>query len=132
MASPELDVATGLSMTLAGTSISSREIEDFTLPACEIDEVPSSHQGTTECLTFIPADLFDGGYFECSVHHMQGYDYFADVGISGACVVTCPSGATVSFTGFIKAYTPRSSTLNGPMLADVRIRVCSDPVIVDA
>ena len=132
MPSDELDVGTGCTVTLAGTGLSARQLEDFTPPAAVVDLLPASHQGSTIALDFIPADLADYGEFAGVLHHWQDYDYFADLKTKASTTVTLPSGATLVFTGLFYKYEPQSVTLNDRLLADFAIRVCSDVTVTAA
>ena len=135
MPSDELDVAVGLTFSMTGTNLNLRKIEDFTPPGGEIEEIPASHQGTTGALFSIPADLPEMGTFEFVVHHQQDYDWIADLGkvtTSNGCVVTLPSGATISFDGWLKAYKPQRAPLNNKMVADVTVKITTKPGIVAA
>ncbi len=135
MASDELDVGVGLTFTMTGTALGARKIEDFTLPGPEVEILPGSHQGTTGALFKIPADLPDYGAFEMVLHHWQDYDYTADIGkvtTGNGCVITSPSGATVSFDGILRSYKPQRTTINDRMLADVMVEITTKPVIVAA
>lgn len=129
---PVPDVAVGLVFGIAGIT-SAWQIEDFTLPGMAGDVISASHQGTTPpYMDFVAADLADGGAFECTVQHDQDYDYWADYGITGACVVTCPSGTLIGFSGIFQSYTPQSATLNEKMLADVVVKLTGAVTVTDA
>lgn len=131
MPSAEVDVATGLTFSLVGTSLSSRKIEDFTLPSGVLEMIQTSHQGTTGGHTYMAADIYEAGSFEFTLQHMQGYDFYADLGVEGAATITTPSGATITFTGILASYTPQNSTLNGKMLADVSVKVDGSVTVTD-
>lgn len=132
MASDELDIATGLTLSMTGTSLSSRKITDYQLPPGRVAIHPASNQDTTGVLDSIAADLIDAGVFRCVLEHQQDYDYYADLKTRNTVTITTPSTATVVFTGIFEAYEPQQSVINEPMHADIEIRVCSQPVITGA
>jgi hypothetical protein len=136
MASPEFDIAVGLSLAATGdlASLASREIEDFTLPAAEGDTIQSSHQGTTAPgpHSYIATDLYDPGSIELTLHHWQDLDYWALIGKSDTLTFTLPSGATIAFTGILTSYTPQGSRLNEQMLADATIKVSGSVTVTAA
>lgn len=135
MPSDELDVAVGLTFSMAGTGLSNRKIEDYTPPGGEVEEIPASHQGTTGALHSIPADLAEMGLWEFVIHHQQDYDWTADLRkktTGNGCVITMPSGATVAFDGWYKSYKPQRAPINGKMVADVAVKITSVPVITAA
>ena len=128
MASPALDIGVGLSFTLVGsTVVDVMPITDFTLPGAEIEVFDSSHQGSTTAKSFIPADLYDCGTFECTVQLKQDADFYAEVGTHGAVVVTLPYGSSsLGFDGILQSFQPQNTTLNEPMYADLVIKVDGD------
>ncbi len=132
MASDEVDIAVGLSIAGFPTVLASRQIVDYTLPACLVDIINKSHQGTTGNHTKMAADLKDGGQLELTVHHFQDYDYWAEVGTEGTCTVTLPSGATLAFTAVYESYTPQNAPLNGKMVADAVLTVSSNVIVTAA
>lgn len=135
MASALVDIAVGLSFTndnIAFGSFSSIEVVDFTLPEAIVELVEVTHQGSTTRKEWVVQDLQDTGAFIAVVHHHQDFDYFADVGKSGALVLTLPSTATMAFTGLFVRYTPQGSTLNDKMVAEMEFKINSAVTVVAA
>lgn len=127
MASPEVDIATGASISFTGLDgLTAREILDFTPPEAMVELENISCQATTGGHKQIAREIHTIGPLILSVHHFQDYDYFADIGTKAACVLTLPSAATVTFTGILVRYTPQQATLNEKMTAEVEIGISND------
>ena len=134
MASPELDISTGVSFTWSEAPLlAARKITDVTLPGAEIDVFDSSEQSTTVAKSFIPADVYDCGTFEFTVQHKQDADYFSEVGAEGELVVSLPSGGLgkLTFNGILQSYKPQNTPFNEPMFADVVVKVSGDVAVVE-
>ena len=127
MASDAVDIATGLSISFTGlANLNNREILDFTLPPAMVEIINASKQSTTGGHFKIPADIKDVEPLVLVLHHWQDYDYFADIGTKAVVTITCPSGATIAFTGILQRYEPQQATLNGKMVAEATIEVSYD------
>lgn len=138
MASPTLDIAVGIDMLTGSWTnvplIASMPITDVKLPGGEIEVHNSSHQGLRgtnahAAQTFIPADLYDCGTFECTVQHKQDDDFYAEIGKTEvAARINLPHNTNcyLTFAAIIQSYQPQNTTLNEPMLADVVVKVNGD------
>lgn len=132
MASPNVDVSTGwtLSLPVSGATF---QVEDPTPPARTVEDVPTSHQGTTTLATYIPSDIGEGGELGLSAHFNPDTDPDDFVGVvETAAVLTSPAGATWTMGGYVKGYTPGTMTLNQKMLTDIVFKVSGDIVVVAA
>lgn len=127
MASDAVDIATGASLSFTGlTNLNNREILDFTLPEAFAELINISNQSTVGGHKQIAANIHTIEPLRLLVHHWQDYDYFADIGTKDTVVFTCPSGATITFTGILQRYAPQDATLNDKMTAEVIIAVSND------
>jgi hypothetical protein len=128
------DIAVGLTYTHVGIA-QTFEIRGYTLPNGEIEVINISHQGTTGAFEKMPADLYDAGEFRFFCAHDQDFDYFSELGTDSGdagAVITCPSGATITFRGIFQSYVPQAAELNGEMLAEVTVAVSKTPVVAGA
>lgn len=146
MPSPALDIAVGIDVIDStfsnATAFVSMPITDVKLPGAEIEVHNSSHQGTRvgtnahAAQTFISADLYDCGTFECTVQHKQDADVYADVGktqegttpirINLPYVTSGTNASFISFFGVMQSYQPQATTLNEPIFADVVVKIDGD------
>jgi hypothetical protein len=127
MASPEVDIATGCSISFTGLAgLNAREILDFKQPAVRALIEDVSNQASTVGHKKIARDLKEFDNLTLVLHHFQDYDYPADVGTKAAITLTLPSGATVAFYGILEEYDPQEATLNEKMVANVSIAVSAD------
>ncbi len=127
MASPEVDIATGASISFTGlANLNAREILDFKQPAVRALIEDISNQASTVGHKKIARDLKEFDTLNLVLHHFQDYDYAADVGTKAVVVLTLPSAATMTFTGILALYDPQEATLNEKMVANVEIEVSAD------
>ena len=102
MASPSVDVATGITIVF-GTSGFSAQILDVTPPGMSRESLETTHQSTMTQKTFMPADLYDSGELGFDIH----FNPDTSPPIGGATetiTITFPSGATWAFSGFMTNY----------------------------
>ena len=127
MPSPEVDIATGASLSFTGlAALNAREILDFTPPEAAVETENISNQSTTGGHGKVAKDIHNIGSLILILHHFQDYDYFADIGTKAAVTMTMPSTATIVFTGILVRYTPQQATLNEKMTAEVEIEISND------
>ncbi len=126
MASPTVDIATGITVVF-GTTGFSMEIMDVGGPSYARDPVEITHQLTVKAKEFTPADLYDGGEFTFSVHYNPDSAIPVDE-VPETITVTWPAGATVVFTGFMTGFDP-TGPLNDKMTADATLKVSGEPAI---
>jgi len=129
MASPSVDIATGITITF-GTSEFTAEILDVTPPGMSREAIETTHQGTTGQKTFMPADLYDSGELGFDIHFNP--DTSPPIGSAAETItITFPSGATWAFTGFMTGYAP-SAPLEDKMTASVTVKVTGAITITPA
>jgi len=119
------DVATGITI-LFGTSGFSAEIIDVTPVRASRDPINTSHQGTTNTHTFMPADLVDPG----SVRFTFAYDPGEEPPIHGATeeiTITHPDDTTQVFNGFMINY-EAEEPLNQKMTGSCELQVADEVV----
>jgi hypothetical protein len=127
MASPEVDIATGCSISFTGlANLNAREILDFKQPAVRALIEDISNQQSTVGHKKIARDLKEFDTLNLVLHHFQDYQYYTDVGTKAVVTLTLPSGATMVFTGILAEYDPQEATLNEKMVANVVIEVSAD------
>lgn len=120
MASPTVDVATGITITF-GTSGFSAELLDLDGPSMTRDAIQTSHQGTTVAHTKTPADLYDPGELTATLHFNPDTALPID-DVAETITINWPSGWDWVFTGFATGYSP-SAPFNDKMTADLTITV---------
>jgi len=129
MASPLVDVATGITVVFTTSSFTA-EIRDIGGPTLTRGSIDTSHQGTTNALTSAPVDLYDPGEMTMSIHFNP--DKTPPVTTAAETVtITWPSGATWAFTGFCTDYGP-TGPFNDKMTADLTIKVGDEITITPA
>ena len=127
MASPEVDIATGCSISFTGlANLNNREILDFKQPAVRALIEDISNQASTVGHKKIARDLKEFDSLNLVLHHFQDYQYYNDVGTKAQVTLTLPSGATMVFYGILEEYDPQDATLNEKMTANVTIAVSAD------
>lgn len=129
MASPTVDIATGITIVF-GTTAFSMEILDVSGPSYARDPVEVTHQGSVDAKEFTPADLYDGGEVSFNVHYNPDSAIPVDEPAEEI-TITWPAGATVVFTGFMTAFEP-TGPLNDKMTADITLKVDGVPAITPA
>ncbi len=129
MASPSVDIATGITIVF-GTTGFSMEILDVSGPSYSRDPVEVTHQGSVDAKEFTPADLYDGGEVTFDVHYNPDDAIIVDEPTESI-TITWPAGATVVFDGFMTGFEP-TGPLNDKMTASVTIKVDGVPAITPA
>jgi len=133
MANP--DPFFGGSLTFATSTVDSVTlgILSGSRSAVTVTDIDTSHIGTSgDNMTFIPADLVDGGTYDFDVMYDPDDDVDALVGVSQTITVTYPvpsgksNGATVAFTGYINSWS-QELPLDDKMTASISIKVATDP-----
>ena len=127
-ASPAVDIGTGITIAF-GTTGFEAQIGDITPPGPEREDVETSHQGTVNAKTFMPADLHDPGALEFEIHYNP--DTYPPINEpEEEIVITWPAGATHTFQGYMNSFKPQAP-LNDKMVATVTFKV-SGEVDIDA
>lgn len=122
MASPAVDVSHGITIVF-GTSGFSGEITDVTPPGTTRDTIDTSHQGTSDFMTFIPSALADNGELTFTVHYNPDTEPpMTESDVAETITITAPSGATWAFSGFMSGYEPDAPHLD-KMTASVTVKV---------
>ena len=129
MASPAVDIATGITIVF-GTTAFSMEILDVSGPSYARDPIEMTHQGSVKAKEFTPADLYDGGEVTFDVHYNPDSAIPVDE-VTEEITVTWPAGATVVFDGFMTGFEP-TGPLNDKMTASATVKVTGEPVITPA
>lgn len=96
-------------------------------------DINTSYSGTTGTnMTFIPADLIDGGSFDFTIAYDPDDDLDAIMGISDTWTVTYPlpsgssNAATVIFTGYLNSIS-NALPIDDRMTLDISIKVANAP-----
>ncbi len=98
--------STGITISMTSTTFE-REILDVTPPGRSVEDIPTSHQGTTGDATYEPAVIAEGNELEFVVH-MEPDDE-VPVGVEDTFTIDYPSsagGAEWSFEGYINNEDP--------------------------
>lgn len=126
MASPNLDISVGFTLTLPNSNLT-MQVVDVTPPEISVESINTSHQGTSNWHTFEPSELRDGGRLSVEVHVNPDQDPETLVGVKEtAIVLTWPSTATWTFAGHVESYAPGSMALDQKMTGTVNIKVSGD------
>jgi len=128
MAADSVDVARGVTIGF-GASGFAAEITDMNWPSSSRESLETSHQGTTNAQTFMPADLFDEGEFSFDIHFNPDSSPPTHLDLEQI-TITGPSGNTWVFDGFATAYAG-AGPLNGIMTGTLTIKV-ADEVSISA
>ena len=127
MPSPQVDVATGMTVVF-GTSAFSAQILDIRPPGAKRGEIDTSHMGTSVNKTFTPEDFVDRGEMEMDIHFNP--DTTPPIAAAAETItITFPAAATWAFTGFVTEYMP-DAPLNNKMTATVKVKVSGAITIV--
>ena len=129
MASPNVDIATGITIVF-GTSGFSAEILDISGPSLARESVETTHQGTIGARTHLPVDLFDAGELSFDIHFNPDTDPPIDQPAE-AVTITWPSGATWAFSAFMTADEP-ATPLEDKMVASITLKISGDITITPA
>ena len=124
MGSPSTDIATGITITF-GTSGFTARMTDISGPSMTREAIDSSHQGTTDSMTFIFADLVDNGEVSFTAHYNPDTDVPINAAEETITIGYPTAGASISFPGGMTAHS-NELPLNGLMTADVTIKVTGD------
>lgn len=105
------------------------EILDISPPNASREAIQTSHMGTTNAHTFVPADLTDWGELNCEI----AFDPrdTPPIGVAADTItITFPNSAasTWAFTGFMTSYEP-SVPLEDRATANVTIKVTGQVTI---
>jgi len=120
MASPNVDIGTGITITFE-TSGFTAQILDVTPPGMSRESIDVTHQGTTGQKIFTPGDLYDPGELSFDIHFNP--DTTPPVGSAAETItIRYPSGSTWQFTGFCTGYAP-SAPLEDKMTGTVTVKV---------
>ena len=117
-----------LSTVVFGTSGFSANLMSISGDTHQRDDVPTSHMGTTNAMTFVPADLYDGGEFQFVIQ----YDGTLSPPVSAAAeLITIDwggagAGNTTTFQGYLKQISGITAELNGLMTATLTIKVADE------
>lgn len=129
MASPTVDISTGITIVF-GTSSFSAQILDVTPPSQSRESIPTSHQGTTTAHTYLPADLVENGELTFTIHFNP--DTVPPIDAAAETVtITWPAGATWAFSGFMTNYEP-DAPFEGKMTGTVTVKVTGDITVTAA
>jgi len=129
MPSDPVDVAVGITIVFADSAFTA-EITDVTPPNPSRDSIETSHQGTVDAKSFMPADLYDSGEASFDFHFNPDTDPPVDQPTE-AITMTFPSGATWVFSGFMTDYAP-DAPLNDKMVGSATLKVTGVIVITPA
>lgn len=122
MASPDVDQSHGITIAFATSSFTA-EITDVTPPGATRETINTSHQGTTDAMTFLPVKLTDNGELSFTCHFNPDTEppiYAADG--NEEITITFPAGAKWVFSGCMTGYEPAAPHLE-KMTADVTVKV---------
>lgn len=123
MASPLVDISVGITIAFASSGFTA-QILDVNPASPTVDDIQTSHQGTTGGHTFVAADLVDNGEMSFDIH----FNPDTTVPVGGAnetITITFPAGATESYDGYIKSATP-AAPLNDKMTSTITVKVSGD------
>lgn len=120
MPSPDVDIATGITIDFATTGFEA-QILDVNGPSLSRDEVEVTHQGTTGAKRFLPVDLYDAGELTFDIHFNPDTNPQIDADPE-VITITWPAGATWVFTGFITGYEP-AGPLNDKMTGSITVKI---------
>lgn len=128
MASPDFDVSVGWTLAISGGLANNGItfiINTPTPPDTTVDDILTSHQGTTTAHTHAPADLLENG--SCTLNVNYEADNIPTVGVEDETfTLTAPDAETQIWTGYIQSYTPDAMELNTKETAVVVIKVSGD------
>ena len=123
----QADVAVGITLTFPVSGFTAEKL-DFDGPEISVEDIATSHQGTTGMMTFDPADLADPGEISFSFHFEPGTN--PPVGVQEtAMVLTWPDSTTWTFAGYMKSY-KGTGQLNQKMTGDATVKV-SGNILID-
>lgn len=117
---------TGNGVTIAfGTSSFTAEIVSFTPPGWSRESIETSHAGTTDAKTFMPADLVDYGELSMTIHFNPDLEPPVDGAAETITITFAGGGATWAFSGFMTAYEPGDADGVGDekIEADITVKV---------
>ena len=124
-ASPDFDVAVGWTLAIEGATTNNGLtfiINGVTWPETTVDDILTSHQGTTEAHTHAPADLLETG--TCTINVNFESDNIPVVGVEDEQFrLTAPDTNYNTFTGYIQSFPPDAAELNTKMTAVMVIKV---------
>lgn len=98
--------STGITISMASTTFD-REILDVTPPGESVEDVDTTHQGTTGTATYEPAEIKEGNELEFVVHSEP--DDSVPVGVEDTFTIDFPpsaGGAEWTFEGYISNEDP--------------------------
>lgn len=121
------DQGTGTTIVF-GTSGFTADIESISLSGIERESIPTSHLGTVDWQTFMPADLADPG--ESSLNFQFDPADADDIPINAAAetiTITWPDGTTRECSGFIRSGPEVTAEFNQKMMASAVIKWTGTP-----
>lgn len=114
------DVSQGHTIVF-GTSGFSANIVDITYPPAQREALDTTHQGTTDAMTSMPADLPNWGPMVFGIQFDAGTD--PPIGSAEETVtITAPDASTWVFTGYMSNYAPdapRGQVMTGSVTVEV-------------
>lgn len=129
MASPNVDIGTGFTITFGTSGFSPQHLE-ITPPTQSRESFDTSHQGTTTGRTKTPGTLVDNGELQINFHFNP--DTSAPIDQAAETItITFPSDATWAFSGFMTNYAPEGM-FEDKMVASATIVVSGDITITPA
>lgn len=128
MASPNVDVSVGFTLSLPTSAADNMQVVDVTPPEISVEDIDTSHQNHTGddvgWMLFVPGELRNGGTLAVEVHYQPDTDPLTFVGVAEtAIVLTWPSTATWTFPGYVQSATPGSMPLNQKITGTLNIKV---------
>ncbi len=117
-------LGTGTTITFA-TSAFSAEILSVDGPSQSRESVQSSHMGTEDYHTFMPADLVDGGEVTIEIAHEATTSPPIDQDAEIITIDWGGVGNTDIFSGFVTAYTPNAA-IDERMTASMTVKVADE------
>ncbi len=104
------------------------EIVDVTPPGSEVDDIDTSHQGTTTVRTHKAAPLKENDelVLEC---HEDPTNYPVVGAANEEWGLTCPDASVQTFDGYVKAHKAASHTLANKTMMTITIKVAG-PVVI--
>ena len=121
------DTGRGATLTLATTGAVG-DVQSMTLPEWAVEDIETSHLGTTNFKTFIPGDLSDPGEIQATLV-FDATVAVPSVGSAAQTVtVTWPSGgggtnlATLIGTGYVKGYSYPEMALETLQTATITVK----------
>ena len=120
MASPAVDIATGITIEFV-TSGFSAEVTDIRPPGMSRESVDVTKQTSTAAREFTPSDLYDGGEFSFDGH--LNPDTFPPINAAAETIrLKFTSGTWWTFTGFATGY-ELDAPLEGKMTFTMTVKV---------